>query len=148
MKILYYKLLPILSCILLIFMLLGCNGDEPDSPSKPSSSKEVNPVIKIITDASTTNDFIVSFRVKSVSKPKVTLSWGVYNSKTTSPKYTKSSSVTKTYDIVKYKTSDASEYFYKVQHAGFSPGNYVYYKIEASNSKGKDSATGYVIIKR
>jgi lipoprotein len=133
--------------------LTSCGGDEPKTASErssvsetPSHSDEVTPVIKVISKATTTDNFIVSFRVKSVSKPQVTLRWGVYKKSTSSPSYSKSSSITKTYDVV--KSGKASEYYYKAEHAGFMPGDYVYFKIEARNSKSDDTATGYMIIKR
>lgn len=138
----------------LVMLCLGaCGGDEPESSSKNDrdpevETREVKPVVKIITDASTTDTFTVSFRVKSVSKPSVTLSWSAEKGKTSSPRYNKSGSVNRTYDEVSMSNGRYTEYYYKVTHAGFSPGDYVYYKIEASNSKGDDSANGYVIIKR
>ena len=105
---------------------VSCGDDEPDygnNGGKTGSStetRESKPVIKIITDASTTDEFTVSFRVKSVNKPSVTLYWSAEKGKTSSPRYNKSSSVTRTYDEV--KLSKATEYYYKVTHAGFSPG--------------------------
>lgn len=76
------------------------------------------------------------------------MSWSAESKKTSTPRYNKSSSVTKTYDEVELRTEKATMYYYKVTHAGFTPGNYVYYKIDVSNSRGDDSAKGYVIIKR
>lgn len=138
---------------MLAIAMCSCGEDEPGMADDPqhsgntsSTAKEVKPRIKIIAHASTKDGFIVSFRVRSVSKPDVILRWGAHSKKTSSPKYTKSSSMSKTYDEV--KVDGATEYYYKAEHVGFSPGNYVYFKIEAENSKGDDSATGYVIIKR
>ena len=141
-------ILQLFCCIVFTAFFTACDEDEPDKSSTPSTSNEVTPVVKIITDASTKDSFTVAFRVKSVSQPNVTLSWGVYSQKNTSPNYSNSGAVTKTYDVVKLKSSPATEYYYKVEHVGFTPGNYVYYKIDASNSKGNDTKTGYVIIKR
>lgn len=142
--------LPFLTGIMFVASLNSCSKDEdaPDVPSVRDKGKEIKPVIKIITTGTTTDEFLVSFRVKSVQKPDVTLSWGVYKKKTSSPKYSKSSSVSRTYDIVKSHTGNTSEYYYKVQHAGFMPGDYIYYQIEAYNSAGSDSDKGYMIIKR
>ncbi len=141
-------MLQLFCCIVLTAFFTACDEDELDQSSTPSTSNEVTPVVKIITDASTKDSFTVAFRVKSVSQPNVTLSWGVYSQKNYSPNYSNSGVVTKTYDVVKLKSSPASEYYYKVEHVGFTPGSYVYYKIDASNSKGNDTKTGYVIIKR
>ena len=147
------KINSLLICFMIsMFTFVSCGDDEPDygnNGGKPGSStetRESKPVVKIITDASTTDEFTVSFRVRSINKPSVTLYWSAEKGKTSSPRYNKSSSVTRTYDEV--KLSKATEYYYKVTHAGFSPGDYVYYRIEASNSAGDDSAKGYVIIKR
>lgn len=147
-----------LTFVVLSIGLLGCS-DEPSSPSSSDNKgnienseskdgKEIRPDIKLIANASTTDEIIVSFRVKSVSKPTVRFSWSAESGKTSSPKYNNSSNVSRTYDEVKLHSGNATEYYYKVTHAGFRPGNYVYYKIEASNTKGDDSAKGYVIIKR
>lgn len=154
------KLKKIFGLLALLFMgmtlsctLTACGGDEPDHGNSGGNSgsstetREIRPVVKLITDASTTDEFTVAFRVKSVRKPSVTLYWSA-EKKTSSPKYNRSSSVTRTYDEVKLHSSNATEYYYKVTHAGFSPGDYVYYKIVASNSAGDDTAKGYVIIKR
>lgn len=139
----------------LSYTMAACDGDEPDHDnnrenfgSTSTETREIRPVVKIITNASTTDEFTVAFKVKSVNKPSVTLYWSAEKKKTSSPRYNKSSSVSRTYDEVKLHSSKATEYYYKVTHAGFSPGNYVYYKIAASNSVGDDSAKGYVIIKR
>lgn len=148
------KLKSLLTCFVIVMLtLVGCGDDEPDSGNNNDSgstaaTRESKPVVKIITDASTTDEFTVSFRVRSVNKPSVTLYWSAEKGKTSSPRYNKSSSVSRTYDEVKLNSSKATEYYYKVTHAGFSPGDYVYYRIEASNSAGDDSAKGYVIIKR
>lgn len=150
LKKIVFMVLPFLAGITLVALFNSCSKDEdvPDAPSVSDKETEIKPVIKIIAKGTTTDDFIVSFRVKSVQKPNVTLSWGVYKKKTSSPKYTKSSSVSRTYDIVKSHTGNTSEYYYKVQHAGFMPGDYVYYQIEAYNSAGSDSDNGHMIIKR
>lgn len=127
----------------------GDDNDEPDNPNSAtvSTSKEVSPIVKIITTASTKDDFTIAFRVKSVEKPTVTLSWNSYASKTSNPTLNKQSNVTKTYDEV--TLSGYTWWYYKVSHAGFTPGNYVYYQVSAKNSKGSDeSSVGYVIIKR
>lgn len=129
--------------------LSSCRDNEPEEPYTPTTSttKEVSPQIKIITTASTQNDFAIAFRVKSVEKPYVTLSWSSHSSKTSNPSLNKQSSVTKTYDEV--EQSGYTWWYYKVTHAGFNSGNYVYYQITARNSKGSDeSSVGHVIIKR
>ena len=146
---------PCLLLLLLPTILTSCD-DEPSEPnmgngsstSSTSSQKEVKPEIKIITSTSTKDDFTVSFRVKSVNKPRVTLRWSSHSSSTSNPSLSKSSSVSQTYDIVESK-SGYSWWYYKVTHAGFSPGQYVYYQVEANNSAGSaKSPTGHVIIKR
>lgn len=142
------------SSVFAMLTLVSCGDDEPAHGNSSGNSgsatetREMRPVVKLITDASTTDEFTVAFRVRSVNKPSVTFYWSSENGKTSSPRYDKSSSVTRTYDEVKLNTSKATEYYYKVTHAGFSPGKYVYYKIVASNSAGDDTAKGYVIIKR
>ena len=145
------KLKALLTCsVIAMLTLVSCGDDEPDYGGNSGSStetREIKPVVKIITDASTTDEFTVAFRVRSVSKPSVTFYWSA-EKKTSSPKYNRSSSVTRTYDEVKLHSSNATEYYYKVTHAGFSPGDYIYYKIVASNSAGDDTGKGYVIIKR
>lgn len=128
----------------------GDDNDEPNnqSTSTTTSSKEVSPEVKIVSTASTTDDFTIAFRVKSVEKPSVTFSWGAYASKTSNPSLSKQSTVTKTYDEVKL-SAGYTWWYYKVTHAGFSPGNYVYYQVSAKNAKGSgDSSIGHVIIKR
>lgn len=137
--------------ISMAFFVMGCDTDEPStgngSGSTSQTSKEVTPQVKIITSASTKDDFTVSFRVKSVEKPSVSLYWSSHSSKTSNPSLNKHSTVTHTYDEV--KQSGYTWWYYKVTHAGFSPGDYVYYKVSASNSKGSDeSSVGHVIIKR
>ncbi|MCM1141681.1 MAG: hypothetical protein NC453_24180 [Muribaculum sp.] len=129
--------------------LSSCSEDEPDMPQTPTTSttKEVSPQIKIVTTATTKDDFTIALRVKSVEKPSVTLSWSAHPSKTSNPSLNKQSTVTKTYDEV--EQSGYNWWYYKVTHAGFTPGDYVYYQISAKNSKGSDtSSVGYVIIKR
>lgn len=146
---------PILFLLLLPFIFASCD-EEPSGPNNNNGSsssstgykKEVNPEIKIITSAATKDDFTVSFRVKSANKPQVTLHWSSHSSSTSNPSLSKSSTVTKTYDIVESK-SGYSWWYYKVTHAGFSPGQYVYYQVEATNSAGSTkSSIGHVIIKR
>lgn len=146
---------PIFFLLLLPVILTSCD-DEPSeskkdnnsSTSSSSSKKEVKPEIKIIASAATKDDFTVSFRVKSVNKPRVTFRWSSHSSSTSNPSLSKSSSVTQTYDIVESK-SGYTWWYYKVTHAGFSPGQYVYYQVEANNSEGSiQSSIGHVIIKR
>lgn len=146
-----------LVCLLLVPVCQSCGEDGPDNPDNPGTSsgtgtsdkREIEPGVKIITCTSTTDEFTVAFRVRSVEKPDVTLYWSSEKKKTSSPRLNKNSSVRRTYEEVYVPSAKATEYYYKVTHAGFSPGDYVYYKVSASNSCGTDeSQVGYVIIKR
>ena len=147
--------LPILLLFLSPLFLTSCdnepsepNIDNGSSTSSSGSKNEIKPEIKIIANAATTDDFTVAFRVKSVNKPRVILRWSSHSSSTSNPSLTKNSSVSNTYDIVESK-SGYSWWYYKVTHAGFLPGQYVYYEVEASNSAGSvKSSIGHVIIKR
>lgn len=147
------KIFMAVALIAFVPAMVSCGTDEPssgvESDSEPTSpvSKEVSPQVKIISSAATKDDFTVSFRVKSVSKPSVTLHWSSHSSKTSNPSLGSHSSVTRTYDEVSH--SNYTWWYYKVTHAGFKPGDYVYFKVSASNSKGDDeSSVNYVIIKR
>lgn len=133
------------------FLLTSCDKDEPVDyigSDSNTSKNEVQPEIKIISQAATKDDFTVAFRVKSVKKPSIYFKWGSHSSSTPSPSLNNGSSVTHTYDEVKSK-SGYTWYYYKVTHAGFNPGQYVYYQVEAYNSEGSaQSSVGHVIIKR
>lgn len=137
-------------CILLLSIALtSCGGDEPNESynSGNPQSEEVTPQVKIITSASTKDEIIVAFKVKSVKKPSVTFSWGEHSSKTSSPSLNRQSNVTQLYEEV--PQTGYTMWYYKVTHAGFHPGSYVYFKISAHNSKGSDeTSVRYVIIKR
>lgn len=102
----------------------------------------------MITSVATKDDFTVAFKVKSVNKPNVYLNYSSHGSSTSSPSLNKGGSVSRPYDEVTSK-SGYTWYFYKVTHAGFNPGQYVYYQVEAYNSAGSvNSSVGHVIIKR
>ena len=145
------KLLLCAVSILFVCGISSCETDEPDQPSNSSSSssskKEVKAEIAKVSSTTTTSDFTVTFRVKSVDFPVVSMKYSRESGKTSSPSLNKSSSP-KCVDIVEMKQSGYSWYYYKTTHTGFSGGNYVYYKISASNSKGSDTASGYCIIRR
>lgn len=146
------KLLKHLFILLLpLILLASCDHDDPiDNINNGSSSSkdEVKPDIKMITSASTGDDFTVAFRVKSVKKPAVYLYYSSHGSSTLSPSLNRGGIVTHTYDEIR-SSSGYTWYYYKVTHAGFSPGQYVYYQVEATNSQGSaKSSVGHVIIKR
>ncbi len=141
----------LLILLLPFYLLTSCDKEDPihDTNSNGnSSSSEVKPEIKMISSVATKDDFTVSFRVKSVNKPTVYLNYSSHGSSTSSPSLNRGGSVTRTYDEVKSK-SGYTWYYYKVTHAGFSPGQYVYFQVKASNSAGSStSSVGNVIIKR
>ena len=137
------------SCII----ITSCEpDDEPKSTNNnnttSSSTTEVKPEIAKVSSTSTKSDFTVTFRVKSVKTPTVTMKYGGESSKTSNPSL-KKSSTPQCVDIVDMKSKKYSWYYYKTTHTGFNGGTYVYYQITASNSKGSDkSSIGYCIIKR
>ncbi len=132
-------------------LISSCDTDEPSSSSNSSSTatkKEVKPEIAKVSSTSTTSDFTVTFRVKSVDFPSVSMRYSAESAKTTHPSLNKTSTP-KCVNIVEMKSSGYSWYYYQTTHTGLSGGKYVYYQISASNSKGSDtSSVGYCIIKR
>lgn len=146
------KLSKIIFPVMLILSIIfsSCDKDEPSSSSSSSTTttsvKEIKPVISNISSTSTTTDFTVTFRVKSVDFPSVLMKYSSESAKTTSPSLHKSSTPT-FFNIVEMK--GYSWYYYKTTHTGFRGGNYIYYQISAANEKGSDkSSVGYCIIKR
>lgn len=139
----------VLSCI----VISSCDpDDEPKSTTSTSSSSssksEVKPEIAKVSSTATTSDFTVTFRVKSVNTPAVSMNYSGESSKTSSPSL-KKSTTPKCINIVEMKSEKYSWYYYTTTHTGFSGGTYVYYQISVSNSKGSDkSSVGYCIIKR
>lgn len=137
--------------------LSSCEPDnEPEIVSSGSTSgsqsgttsREVKPEIANVSSTTTTSDFTVSFRVKSVKEPRVSLNYSRESGKTSSPSLNKSSHP-KCVDIVEMKSSGYSWYYYETSHSGFNGGNYIYYQISASNSAGSvNSNVKYCIIKR
>lgn len=137
-----------LSCV----AISSCTpDDEPKSDNTSNTSSapsEVKPEIAKISSTATTSDFTVTFRVKSVNTPTVSMKYSGESGKTSSPSLKKSSTPT-CVNIVEMKSEKYSWYYYKTTHTGFSGGTYVYYQISASNSKGSDkSSIEYCIIKR
>lgn len=119
------KLLKYLFVFLLPFYFLtSCDKDDQIDASNSNSNSiknEVKPEIRMISSASTKDDFTVAFRVKSVKKPNVYLNYSSHGSSTSSPSLNRGGSVTRTYDEVQSK-SGYTWYYYKVTHAGFNPG--------------------------
>lgn len=141
------------SVVSMCLILSSCETDEPKSYSNPvsttsSTKKEVKPEIEKMSSTSTTTDFTVTFRVKSVDFPSVSMKYSSESSKTSSPSLNKSSSP-KCINIVEMKSSGYSWYYYKTSHTGFRSGNYIYYQVMANNTKGSaKSSIGHCIIKR
>lgn len=147
MRKLLFQLMTIVVCS---FCLISCGDDdkEKNEPINPITKKEVKPEIANISSATTTADFTVTFRVKSVKEPNVTLYYSRESSKTSNPSLNKVSSP-KCVNVVEMKSSGYSWYYYTTTHTGYVGGNYIYYQISASNNSGQDkSAVKYCIIKR
>lgn len=145
----FSKLL-IISLVALSTISSSCDTDEPVSSSTTTTTnkKEVKPEITKVSSTSTTSDFTVTFRVKSVNRPSVSMKYSSESAKTTKPSLNKSSSP-KCINVVEMKSGGYSWYYYKTTHTGFRGGNYIYYQITASNNKGSDKSTiGHCIIKR
>lgn len=143
-----FKLL--LALIVPVLFFASCGEDEPEmnDKNKPTTSKEVRPEVASIQSATTKDDFTVTFRVKSVNKPNVSMDYSKETGKTSTPSLNRSSSP-KLIDQVEMKSGGYSWYYYRTTHAGFSGGNYIYYRISATNSAGScDSGIKYCIIKR
>lgn len=139
----------ILILSILGFVLASCGGDEPSPSSTPStSSKEVRPSVSNVSSTTTTSDFTVTFRVKSVDFPSVKMEYSRESKKTSNPSLNKKSTP-KCVNIVEMKSNGYSWYYYKTSHTGFRGGDYIYYQITASNDRGSDkSSVDYCIIRR
>lgn len=138
-------IMSVLGCI-----MVSCGGDEPSPSSAPSSNskKEVIPSIAKVSSTTTTSDFTVTFRVKSVDLPSVRMEYSRESKKTSNPSLNKKSTP-KCISIEETKSSGYSWYYYKTSHTGFRGGDYIYYQITASNDRGSDkSSVDYCIIRR
>lgn len=145
------KYLTIILVGLLFISMCACDrDDEPStgSSSNTTSKSEIKPEIDRVSDVTSKSDFAVTFRVKSVDFPNVTMKYSRETAKTANPSLNRTSHPAIA-NVTEVKSKGYSWYYYKAIHTGFNGGNYIYYQISASNKKGSDkSSVSYCSIKR
>lgn len=77
----------LLSMLTLCMIFSSCDKDEPKAPS----SSEVNPEISSISATTTLMDFTITFRVKSVNSPNVSMVYSSETGKTSNPSLNRTS---------------------------------------------------------
>lgn len=150
-----------ISCTIFMVIALLCSSCEPEEPKNPSSSSSSTTNKQTISKPSfdkflSTSDkasFSIRVRFKTGGDKEQNLSaivhWKAYTSK---PSKTPSkSNLTKiesmrqygaaTYHNTGSKKGMTESIVFDKSHAGYSGGNYIYYYVECSNSKGSASSS-------